>query len=244
MKNDPYVLATFLKTKELQDTLTDGTNPIVTISRQCGAKGEEIAFRAGELLSELDPTHQPWIVMDRELGERVIHDHHLPKQIGAFFSGEQMLSLEKHLEGLLGISVPATTMIKKMTGTIIQLAKMGHVIFMGRAAHCITAQFPRAAHVRIIGSFDRRVDEVARDSHCSRDQAVKEVQTVDDRRRRFTSTYFHSDLDNPLDYDLILNTDRISVEEGASLIAHLVSSPKFRIGKAQKLRELRHHVLG
>jgi len=66
----------------------------------------------------------------------------------------------------------------------------------------------------------------------------------DDRRRRFTSTYFHSDLDNPLDYDLILNTDRISVEEGASLIAHLVSSPKFRIGKAQKLRELRHHVLG
>ncbi len=243
MKNDPYVLATFLKTKEFQDTLTDGTNPIVTISRECGANGEEIAFRAGELLTELDENNQPWMVMDRELGERVINDHHLPKQIGTFFSGEQMLSLEEHLEGLLGISVPAATMIKKMTGTIIQLARMGHVIFIGRAAHCITAKFPCAAHVRIIGSFDRRVDRVAKKSHCSLDQAAKEVRTVDEQRRRFASTYFQSDLDDPLNYDLVLNTDRVSIEEGASLIAHLVSSPKFRSGKAEELRELRQLVL-
>jgi len=43
---------------------------------------------------------------------------------------------------------------------------------------------------------------------------------------------------------MIFNTDRVSVEESAQLIAHLVSSPDFRLKEARKLVELRHQVLG
>src|ERR1700722_15295886 len=48
MKNDPYVVAAFLKAKEAEKWAADGTNPIVTISRQVGALGEEIALRTSE----------------------------------------------------------------------------------------------------------------------------------------------------------------------------------------------------
>ena len=244
MRNDPYIVAAFLEAKEREKWAADGTSPIVTISRQCGAEGGAIASRTAEVLTEMSQGIHPWVVVDKNLAEHVIEDHHLPNRIKGFFSEEQTLSIEEHIEGILGISVPAATRIQDMTRTIIDLARLGHVVFVGRAAHVITAKFPRAVHVRIIGSFDRRVERVAQSKKCSWDEAAAEVRTVDAQLRNFVSTHFHSDLDDVTRYDMIFNTDRVSVEESARLIAQLVSSPDFREKEAKKLLELRHQVLG
>jgi len=244
MKNDAYLVAGFLNAKQRDNWTADGTGPLVTISRQRGADGQAIAFRTAEILTEMSRGLQPWIVVDKDIAERVIEDHHLPKRISSFFTDEQTLSIEEHIEGILGISVPAATRIQDMTRTIVSLARLGHVIFVGRAAQVITAKFPRAAHVRIIGSFNRRVERLADRKKCSWDEAVAEVRTVDKQRRDFALTHFHSDLDDPTRYDLTFNTDRLSVEESARLIAQLVSSPDFREKEAKKLVELRHQVLG
>ena len=67
---------------------------------------------------------------------------------------------------------------------------------------------------------------------------------ADHHRSHFISTYFHAHIDDATHYDMIFNTDRVSVEEAAQLIAQLVHSPKFREPQATKLRELRHQVLG
>jgi cytidylate kinase len=244
MKNDAYLVAAFLNGKERDNWLADGTSPLVTISRQRGAEGQAIAFRTAEILTEMSRGLCPWIVVDKDIAERVIEDHHLPKRISSFFTDEQTLSIEEHIEGIFGISVPAATRIQDMTRTIVDLARLGHVVFVGRAAQVITAKFPRAVHIRIIGSFDRRVERLAERKQCSRDEAVTEVKTVDNQRRHFVSTHFHSDLDDATRYDMIFNTDRVSIEEAARLIAQLVSSPDFREKEARKLAELRHQVLG
>lgn len=244
MKNDPYIVSSFLKAKELDHWVADGTSPLVTISRQMGALGEEIAYRTSVILTEMSQGRHPWVVVDKDLGERVIADHHLPMRISRFFSGEQTLSIEEHIEGIFGISVPGVTMIESMARTVVQLARIGHVIFIGRASHLITAKFPRAVHIRIIGSFDRRVERIAKLKNCSWDEAATEVREVDDQRHHFVSSYFHSNLDDTEHYDMLFNTDRISIEEAAYLIAQLVSSPDFREKEAMKLQELRHQVLG
>ena len=244
MKNDPYIVTAFLKAKEREKWAADGTNPVITISRQMGAEGEAIAYRTGEILTEMSQGSQPWVVVDKDLGARVIEDHHLPKQISRFFTDEQTLSIEEHIEGILGISVPGAKMIENMVRTVVQLARIGQVILVGRAAHLITAKFPRAVHVRIIGSFERRVERIAERQQCSWNEAASEVRTVDNQRRHFVSTYFHADSADTQHFDMIFNTDRISVEECARLIAQLVSSPDFRKEKALKLQELRHQVLG
>jgi cytidylate kinase len=244
MKNDPYIFASFLEAKEREKWTADGTNPLVTISRQAGSGGEEIAYRAAEILTAASNGRHPWIVVDKNLAESVIDDHHLPKRIARFFTEEQSLSIEEHLEGILGISVPRATMIEKMTQTVIRLARIGHVIFVGRAAGVITAKFPRAAHFRVIGSLERRAERVAEAQSCSWDHAAAEVRRLDEQRRHFISTNFHANVDDPTHYDLIFNTDRVSIEESARLITHLVSAPDFRVTEATKLADLRHHVLG
>jgi hypothetical protein len=67
MKNDPYVVAAFLKAKEAENWAADGTNPIVTIARQVGAMGEEIAYRASNILTEMSHGKLPWVVVDKDL---------------------------------------------------------------------------------------------------------------------------------------------------------------------------------
>ena len=244
MKNDPYIVANYLNAKQRDNWIADGTSPIVTISRQRGAGGQAIAVRAAEILTTMSHGTYPWIVVDKDIAAHVVADHHLPKRISSFFSDEQALSISDHIEGLLGISVPGATMIEKMTQTVVRLARLGHVIFIGRAAQIITAKFPRAAHVRIIGSLDRRVERLVEKKQCSWDEAAAEIRTIDDQRHDFVSTHFHADVNDPTHYDMIFNTDRLSVEESAHLIAQLVSSPDFRDKEARELVELRHTVLG
>lgn len=244
MKNDPYIIAGFLEANERENWKADGTNPVVTISRQTGADGGAIALRTVELLTAMSHGKHPWIVVDKNIAEAVIEDHHLPNRIKRFFTDEQTLSIEEHIEGILGISVPGKTMIENMTQTIVRLARIGHVVFVGRAACLITAKFPRAVHVRIIGSFDRRVERVAESKHCSWDAAAAEVRHGDEQRSHFISHYFHADANDPTHYDMTFNTDRVSAEEAAHLIAHMVSSPDFRLEKARQLMDLRHQVLG
>ncbi len=244
MKNDPYVISTFLKAKERDQWASDGTSPIVTVSRQHGAGGDAIAMRTAEILTEMGRGTHPWIAVNKDIAERVINDHHLPKQIARFLTGEQTASIEDHIEGILGISVPSGTVVEKMVQTIIHLARIGHVVFVGRAAHVVTARFPRAAHIRLIGSLEHRVERIMEDKKCSWDEAAAEIRLVDENRRHFVAKHFKVDLDDPTQYDLVFNTDRISVEEAARLTAHLVSSPDFRTKEAGQLVELRHQVLG
>lgn len=244
MKNDPYIIASFLKARDRENWPSDGTNPIVTISRQRGAGGDKVAMKTAEVLTGMSHGRSPWIVVDKNIAERVIDDHHLPSQISQFLTEEQTVSIEDHIEGMFGISVPRWTIVEKMTQTIIHLANIGHVIFVGRTAHAVTAGFPRAAHIRIIGSLDRRIERVIEDKKCSRDEAINEIEQVEHNRNKFARTHFNVDLNDASKYDLVFNTDRVSVDEAARLIAELVSSPDFRKEKAEQFADLRHSVLG
>lgn len=244
MINDPYVVATFLESKEHANWVADGTNPVVTISRQHGAGGDEIAMRTAQILTERSNGKHPWVVIDKEIAEKVINDHHLPKRIANFLSAEEATSIEGHIEGMLGISVPYKELLGKMADTMVRVAKLGHVVLVGRGAHVVTAHFPRAVHVRVIGSFDQRVERLMKEKNISRDHAAADITETDENRRHFVAKHFKSDLDDPTKYDMVFNTDRISTEEAARLIAHLVSSPDFRTDKAKHLVELRHQVLG
>jgi hypothetical protein len=45
------------------------------------------------------------------------------------------------------------------------------------------------------------------------------VNETEKGRRKYVRTHFHSDLEDPKNYDLVLNTGRISYLEAAEIIA-------------------------
>jgi cytidylate kinase len=245
MKNDPSVVAAFLKARERERwKRSDGTNPLVTISRQLGSDGDAIAFRVAERLTALSFGNEPWLVVDKTIAQRVIDDHHLPKRISEFLTNEQEVTIQDHIEGLFGISVPRETIIEKMTNTMLKLANIGHVVLVGRASHIVTQGFPRAVHVRIIGSVEKRAVRLMAERGCSREVAEELIRHGDWNSQSFVKTHFHADLDNMLRYDMVFNTDRVPVEDASRMISELISSPDFRREESQHMRELREKVIG
>jgi cytidylate kinase len=65
-----------------------------------------------------------------------------------------------------------------------------------------------------------RVKRVAESSKSDERNAKKEIENYDSSRREFIKKYFHAALENPLDFDLVINTELVTFEDAAVIIAN------------------------
>ena len=197
--------------------------PSVAISRQTGAGGIPIAEHLAAYLQTHGPkTQRPWTVFDKNLVEQVLADHNLPKEIERYMPEDRVSQISDMVEELLGLHPPSWTLLRQTTETILHLAELGNVILVGRAANVITAQLDNVFQVRLVGSETERVKLVEEFYHLTHKAALDFMRKEDRGRRRYLKRYFHRDIDDPLLYHLIVNTDRLSYEEATRLIGNAV----------------------
>ena len=197
----------------------------ITISRQAGSGGHAVA----EKLLELLPAHTPegtcpWTVFDRNLVEKVLEDHHLPKRLARFMPEDRISEISDTMDELFGLHPPSWTLVHKTSETILHLAELGNVILIGRGAAVITRRLDYVFHVRLVGSLERRVQHILEVEHISHKAAQELVLRGDQGRRRYLRKYFNQDNDDPLLYHLIINTDQVPYEEAARMIAYAIAS--------------------
>ncbi|HEY8965837.1 MAG TPA: cytidylate kinase-like family protein [Candidatus Methylacidiphilales bacterium] len=219
-------LITFLKAEASHRTaaLYD-VNPVVTLSREEGSGGEEIARKAAELLTARTHGKREWLVLDDLFAEAIVRDHRLPRRIRSFLTEEETSQVENVIEELLGLHPDRHVLVEKMIETILHLAKIGNVIFVGRASHIVLMGVPEARHVRIVGELDHRAERLTALTGLSLDEARDRARRIDKARMKFIGHYFHRDIRDPHGYDMVLNTDRLSVNEAAHLVAEAVPNP-------------------
>jgi hypothetical protein len=199
--------------------------PIVTISRQAGAGGHAVAAKLLELLEAQTPAgDRPWTVFDRNLVEKVLEDHHLPKRLARFMPEDRISEIGDTLDELFGLHPPSWLLVRQTADTILHLADLGHVILIGRAANVITARLGYAFHVRLVGSLQRRVRHLQELERLTPKAALELVEREDLGRRRYLKKYFNKDIDNPLLYHLVINTDLVPYGEAAHMIAEAVTA--------------------
>ena len=58
------------------------------------------------------------------------------------------------------------------------------------------------------------------------ENAKKEIKHSDSNHQEFTRRYFHAETENPLDYDLVINTKRITLEDATSIIVRTIPLEK------------------
>lgn len=197
--------------------------PSVTLSRQTGAGGHAVAEKlAACLQARSAPNAVPWTVFDRELVERVLQEHNLPKELARFMPEDRVSAIRDMTEEYLGLHPDSTTLVRQTTETILHLAELGHVILVGRAANVITARLPNVFHVRLVAPLDFRISHVQRTQGLDAKAAKEFVEKTDEGRRRYARHYFQADLDDPLLYDLVINTARLGTDQAAALIAEAV----------------------
>jgi cytidylate kinase len=102
--------------------------------------------------------------------------------------------------------------------TILKLAELGNVILIGRGANVVTAKLPHVFHVRLVGTLERRLIRVQEDHHLDRKAALPFLEKADRGRSRYVRKHFKAKIEDPLLYDMVINTDRIPCDLVAQVI--------------------------
>jgi cytidylate kinase len=192
-----------------------GPLPVITLSREPGSGGKFVAKAVAEKLG-LDLFHQELInamAENADASTRVIRTlderglSMLEDWVSAAISDRHLWPDE------------VARMLMQVIGTI---GKHGKAIIVGRGANFVLPPENRF-RVRIIAPLTKRINCVAETFSASKKEAEKHVLRTEADRRAFVRKYFHSDIRDPANYDMILNTGTLSVESAAAAICSAVA---------------------
>jgi cytidylate kinase len=123
------------------------------------------------------------------------------------------------MDELFGLHPPSWILVRKTSETILRLAELGNVILIGRGANVITRKLSRVFHVRLVGSLEQRVKRLQELNQQTCKEATRFAQSEDLARQRYLKQFFNKNIDDPLLYHLVINTDFITLDEAARMIS-------------------------
>jgi cytidylate kinase len=204
----------------------DEPRHVITISRQAGSGSHVVARELIAMLQERTPQgSRPWTMFDRDLVEKVLEDHDLPRRLAEFMPEDRTTAIADTMDELFGLHPSSRMLVRKTAETLLRLAELGNVILIGRGSNIITRNLDFALHVRLVGSLSERVRHVMAYTHVGEEVASEYVRRNDLGRSRYVKKYYGEGVEDPTLYDLVINTDRVSYEEAARIIATAALEP-------------------
>jgi cytidylate kinase len=173
--------------------------PVITISRLPGCNAWSIAKQISEEL-EID-------FFDREIVDEIAKDADVSRRVVETIDEQDnsvvldwlsTLTAERHLWPDQYI-----THLSKIIGSI---GAHGHAVILGRGASYI---LPKEVCLRVlvIAPWELRIRNVKDAYKVSEKVARQNVMGVESDRVAFIRRYFHSDMLNPINYDLVFNME-------------------------------------
>ncbi len=182
---------------------------LITVSREYGAGGGEVASRLAKALG--------WDLLDHELLHRAAQLEHLPdSELEAL--DEQAVSLADRFR----LHPPHERYIHGLAEAAHQAVAQGNVVLVGRGSRQLVGESPEAFHLRLVAPRDWRVRRMAAIEDLSPERATARCLQVDRTRERFTKYFFGPTASLPCQYDLVVNTGRVPLDEVVALVSALV----------------------
>ncbi|HLY31776.1 MAG TPA: cytidylate kinase-like family protein [Ktedonobacterales bacterium] len=207
---------------------TTASSPIaqmraITLSREYGSGGGEIAARLAKRLGWQLIDHEIVVRVAQELGvhEEVIASH---DEYGDPLLVRLLASL-RVVQPVSSVNIPALPETDALayqdalTKVVTAAVTAGQVVIVGRGSQVLLAGRRDTLHVRIVASLNRRVAYVMEREGLNNASARARIQLKDrDRMRYLEATHRCTPADAHL-YDLVLNTDVLSLDSVVALIA-------------------------
>lgn len=221
-KSGAYIISQRRSREEAR--VARGLKPAITISHETGAGAPEIAGQVAQILQKTEFTgREAWAVFDQQLFavtlQGQLQGQHWPKKLAEKITEEKRFFIDEVMDDLFSLRPPSWVLIPQVAETTLRLAMSGHVILVGHGATVVTAKLPNVFHVRLTGSLAARIERTQKLQGLAPEPAAKFIRMEDRKRKKFLKTHFHARLDNELLYDLVINTDRISDADAASIAA-------------------------
>jgi cytidylate kinase len=182
---------------------------VITVTREYGAGGGEVARRLAEALG--------WEVLDRELLHQAAQVEHMPDTELERLD-EKAISMADRFR----LHPPHQKYLHGLTEAARQAAQRGNVVLVGRGARHLLGETAEAFHLRLVAPRHWRADRMARLEGSSLDQTRARCLEVDRTRELFTRYFFGEAAVQPVQYDLVVNTARVPLEDVVVVVAAIV----------------------
>ena len=209
---------------------------VITISRQFGSGGDEIAQKVCQILGYryFEKRHVTQVASEMGLSE----DH-------AIDFSEEKYQLQSFMDRLFGRSRPVAQVrtwrentqgvrtletssldeyqaLRLVEAAILAAYNEDNMVIIGRGGQIVLKDKPNVLHVRIEAPLDLRAQRIkeleATDLSKARDLVVQRDAVTQDYLRRFHNV----DWADPLHYHLVINTGKVSLDSAAQLIVNAV----------------------
>lgn len=211
----------------------------ITVSREYGSGGGEIAARLAAQLHWRLVDHEVVVEVARRLGvtetdaaQRDEQPESLVDQVLRSFRAVDPTPLS-----MLGVpetlsSLEAHDYAIALRETVLAAAKSGQSVIIGRGSQMILRDWRDVLHVRIVAPLEQRVNYVAHREELSQDTALHRIQRKDRDRQRYLRMTHDRQPDDSLLYDIILNTAVLDLDSCVDLIALALERKAHRLGVA------------
>src|SRR5438874_637384 len=212
----------------------------ITISREYGSGGGEIAVRLAKLLG--------WQLIDHEVVVRVAEKLHISEE-EAREHDERVEGLASRIFKSLRLGHPTMPMTVEIPPSMDSRAfyearcqiiegavATGQVVIVGRGAQAHLAKRRDVLHVRIVAPFALRLAYVMIRENLDREAAQARIMKKDQERARYLETFYHRHPGDPHLYDLVLNTGILDLESAVGVISIVLERKASRLSlPAQEL---------
>lgn len=133
--------------------------------------------------------------------------------------------------------------LKTVELILLEKAKKGNVILYGRGGQDLLKEIRSVLRIRFIAPFDERVEMFAEREWIDPDLASDLIRKSDHQRGGFLHFYFNRDWHDPLGYDLIFNTSRLTHASIVESIVAATKDPRFKNAEGEALDLLEDIIL-
>jgi cytidylate kinase len=184
--------------------------PVITISRESGCGGGIVADKIAAKLG-LDLFHQ-------EVVHQIAKSAHVSTFLVESLDERGLSMVEDWITAMINERHlwpdEYSQILMKVIGTI---GRHGHAVLVGRGANFILPRDNRF-RVRLVADQTFRIHQVASAKKVSLDEAKRKVVQTDADRKSFIRKYFNADINNPCNYDLVIDIHTLGIDKTADLV--------------------------
>ncbi len=211
----------------------------ITISREYGSGGGEIARRVAARLGWQLVDHQMIVHIAQSLGVSESEIEQKDEYSESFAS--RILSSMRLIDPMMAVNVPSDAFTtteesykQAITNLVHAVAQAGQAIIVGRGSQVILAKQRDVLHVRIVAPLEQRISYVVQREGLDREAARARIQQKDRQRERYLQNHYRQSSEDPHLYDLVLNTGIIDLDSAAAIIGLALERKATRLSVSEK----------
>ena len=194
--------------------------PVIALTQGMGSLAQDIAE---QLAQELNLS-----TLQHEVAERVADKMHVSKSLINRLRGGKAGALERLRADRDAIAVYTAE-------EVLEAAARGNVVVRGWGATCLLRPVPHVPCIRIMRPFEKRVQWLMNELDTDdAELAQAEIRRSDHANATRMHDQFGVDWGDPVLFDLVLNTDRLSVDTCVQQIKSLLMRPEFAETEASR----------